>query len=215
MMLSVSFFRPKDYFAGVFNKFVTWMTRGEFCHCDLVVHTTPTEVMEVVKQIYSAAQQGEYAPEDCQRILLQIESNFFATEFRKVVQQSDTLTLAFAALWGSTMTVRVLTEVSHDSWYQIPNETTAISEIKHMNTITKEQSLETLKFSIEELGKDYDTSGALCSWFPWSSSEPQRQYQSYFCSEFCVTAFQRLGFMNTLIPLHTTPNALYDYMQLN
>lgn len=191
------------------------MTSGEFCHCDLVVHTTPTDVMEVVKQIYTAAQNKEYSPEDCQRILHQIESNFFSTAFRNVAQKSNNMTLAFAALWGNPMTVRVLTEVSHDSWYQIPDDTTAISEIKGVQEVTKEQSLQTLKFAIEEMGKDYDTSGALCSWLPWSSSEPKRQYESYFCSEFCVTALQRIGFMQSLIPLHTTPNALYEYMSLN
>ena len=191
------------------------MTSGEFCHCDLVVHTTPTDVMEVVKQIYTAAQNKEYSPEDCQRILHQIESNFFSTAFRNVAQKSDNMTLAFAALWGNPMTVRVLTEVSHDSWYQIPDDTTAISEIKSVTEVTKDQSMETLKFAIEEMGKDYDTSGALCSWLPWSSSEPKRQYESYFCSEFCVTALQRIGVMQSLIPLHTTPNALYEYMSLN
>lgn len=215
MMLSVTFFRPKDYFSSAFNRLATWMTAGEFCHCDLVVHTTPAEVMDVVKEIYASAQSREYAPGDCERILHQIESNFFGVQFRDVAQKSETITLAFAALWGSPMTVRVLTPVSHDSWYQIPNETTGISEIKVVEGITKEQSLKTLKFGIEELGKAYDVSGALCSWLPWSISKPQQQYESYFCSEFCVTACQRLGFMKTLSPLHTTPNALYDFMNSN
>mgnify|MGYP004063250365 CR=1 FL=1 len=49
-MLSVSFYRPMEYFSGTLNKFVTWMTDGEFCHCDLVIHTTPAEVMEVARE---------------------------------------------------------------------------------------------------------------------------------------------------------------------
>lgn len=213
-MLSVTFYRPMDYFSGFFNKFVTWMTDGEFCHCDLVVHTTPTEVMEVVKNIYQTAQRDGYAPEDCERIIHQIESNFFGTDFRKVAQTSDKLTLAFAALYGNPMTVRVLTEVSHDSWFQVPDDTTSISEIIHRD-VGAEQSIETLKFSIEQLGKQYDTSGALCSWLPWSSEDPKQQYEKYFCSEFVVTAFHRLGFMENLVPLHTTPNALYKFMKKN
>lgn len=187
------------------------MTDGEFCHCDLVVQTTPADVMEVVKTIYQSAQKGEYAPEDCQRIIHQIESNFFATDFRKVAQTSETLTLAFSALWGNTLTVRVLTDVSHDSWFQIPNDTTAIAEIVHRE-VSAEEGMHTLKFGIEELGKDYDTTGALCSWLPWSSEHPRAKYESYFCSEFVVTAFQRIGRMHELIPLHTTPNALYKHM---
>lgn len=213
-MLSVSFYRPMEYFSGTLNKFVTWMTDGEFCHCDLVIHTTPAEVMDVVKQIYTDAQRGEYPPEDCLRILHQIESNFFDTQFRKVAQTSDTLTLAFAALWGNPLTVRVLTEVSHDSWFQIPNDTLTIAEIMHRD-VGAEKGLQTLKFSIEQLGKDYDTTGALCSWLPWSSEHPRTQYEKYFCSEFVVTAFQRLGYMDQLTPLHTTPNALYHFMIKN
>jgi len=190
------------------------MTSGEFCHCDLIVHTTPTEVMSAVKDIYNAAQAGKYAPEDCQRILHQIESNFFATEFRKVAQTSDTLTLAFAALWGNRLTVRVLTDVSHDSWFQVPDDSLTIADIIQRD-VGDEKTSETLKFAIEQLGKDYDTSGALCSWIPWSTDTPQHQYETYFCSEFVVTVFQRLGFMNELSPTHTTPNSLYKFMKKN
>ena len=74
--------------------------------------------------------------------------------------------------------------------------------------------LDVLKFSIEELGKNYDTSGALCSWLPWGSSS-KHQYDSYFCSEFVVTTFQRLGYMLELSAPHTTPNTLYHYIDKN
>jgi len=189
------------------------MTDGEFCHCDLVIRTTPNEVMEVVKMIYQSAQKGEYTPEDCLRIIREIESNFFDTGFRKVAQTSETLTLAFSALWGNRMTVRVLSDVTHDSWFQIPSDALTIAEIVHSD-IAEAKTMETLKFSIEELGKDYDASGALCSWLPLAAS-PKRQYEKYFCSEFVVTAFQRLGSMQDLSAPHTTPNALYKYMTKN
>ena len=63
-MLSVSFYRPMEYFSGTLNKFVTWMTDGEFCHCDLVIHTTPAEVMDVVKQIYTCLLYTSPSPRD-------------------------------------------------------------------------------------------------------------------------------------------------------
>ena len=81
-----------------------------------------------------------------------------------------------------------------------------------VSDVTPEQTLESLQFSIEELGKQYDTNGALCSWLPWSSEQPRREYESYFCSEFVVTAFQRIGHLTELKPLHTTPNALFKYI---
>ena len=100
MPLAVSFYKPVDYFSGFFNRFVTWWTAGDFCHCELVVHTTPAEIMTTVKHIYEASQKSEYAPEDCQRIVTQIEMAFFDTHFRKKAQTSDQLTLSFSFLWG-------------------------------------------------------------------------------------------------------------------
>ena len=211
-MLSISFYKPIDYFSNFFNRFVSWMTAGDFCHCELVVHTTPKNIMDTVKKIYEAAQQDKYAPEDCARILHQIESNFFSTEFRKSIQSSDNIVLSFSQLWGTPATVRVLTKVSHDSWFKIPDQTTNIAEMHTIPDITAEQTLETLQFSIEELGKNYDTNGALCSVLPWTSEQPRREYESYFCSEFVVTAFQRIGHLTQLKPLHTTPNALFKYI---
>ena len=82
-----------------------------------------------------------------------------------------------------------------------------------MEEVTEEQEADSLKFAIEELGKNYHTSGALCSWMPVWNSSPRSSYESYFCSEFIVTAFQRIGFMNTLSAKHTTPNSLYHYIQ--
>lgn len=122
MSLSVSFYRPLDYFGGAFNRFVSWFTSGDFCHCELVVHTTPHDIMDSVKTIYQAAQQGEYAPEDCHRIITEIEMNFFTTEFRKAAQTRDNIVLSFSLLWGHPMCVRVLTETAHDSWFKIPQE---------------------------------------------------------------------------------------------
>lgn len=209
-MLSISFYRPEDYFSGFFNRFVTWLTAGDFCHCELVVHTTPKDIMDTVKHIYLDAQKSGYAPEDCTRILHQIESNFFSTEFKKIAQSSEQIVLSFSLLWGSPMSVRVLNTVSHDSWFQIPDKSTKNVVMKTIDT-NPEQTMQSLKFAIEELGKNYDTTGALCSWIPYKS-QPSSSYESYFCSEFVVMTFQRLEKMTELSALHTTPNTLYQYV---
>jgi hypothetical protein len=211
-MLGVSFYRPVDYFSGMFNRFVAWMTSGNFCHTELVIQAKPSAIMAVIKEIYNGAAAAKYHPDDCQRIVLAIESNFFDNRrFRDLAQSSDMMWLSFSLLWGSPMFVRPLEEHHHDSWFRIPSEQTENMELHFIDNIEEEQVLETLKFSIEELGKNYDTSGALCSWLPWESA-PKPQYESYFCSEFVVTVFQRLGFMNELSAAHTTPNTLYNYI---
>ena len=212
MPLAVSFYRPVDYFSGFFNRFVTWMTSGDYCHCELVVHTTPHEIMDTVKHIYEAAQKGEYAPEDSQRIIAQIEMAFFDTHFRKKAQTSEQMTLSFSFLWGHPMTVRVLSETAHDSWFKIPSAGDTNAVLVSMPEVTEEQQVKTLRFAIEELGKQYDTSGALCSWLPLKDSSPKMVHETYFCSEFVVTAFQRIGFLQELSALHTTPNSLFKHM---
>jgi hypothetical protein len=212
MSLAISFYKPVDYFSGVYNRFVSWVTGGEFCHCELVIHTTPTEIMEVVKKIYNSAQQSEYAPEDASRIIQQIETNFFSTSFRKHVQTSEKMSLSFSLLWGNPMSVRVLTPTAHDSWFKIPEPSDINVTIQEMSDVSSEQRLNTLKFSLEELGKDYDSSGALCSVLPTWNQEQRKSYDKYFCSEFVVTTFQRLGFLEELSAPHTTPNSLYKYI---
>jgi hypothetical protein len=208
-MLSISFYRPVDYFSGTFNRFVTWMTAGEFCHCELVVHTSPNSLMTTIKEIYSTAQQGHYNADDCNRIIGQIEMHFFDTDFRKVVQSQDKVSLSFSLLWGIPMSVRVLQETAHDSWFKLPKRTDNNATIVNYPDISDKDVNNTLRFAVEELGKDYDSSGALFSWLPFTSSEHDRRKKSYFCSEFVVTALQRIDMIPKMDALHTTPNALY------
>ena len=212
MPISISFYKPVEYFSGIFNRFAAWWTAGDFCHCELVVETTPQNIMQAVKEIYQGAQQGHYAPDDCQRMIGQIEMAFFDTGFRKLAQSSETMTLSFSQILGQQMSVRVLAKTAHDSWFKIPtNEDENVNMVQYED-VSDSHQLDMLKFAIEELGKDYDTSGALCSWLPLSDSH-QPSYDTYFCSEFIVTSFQRIGFMSDLSAKHTTPNSLFKYLQ--
>jgi len=212
-MLSVSFYRPTEYFSGVFNRLVAWMTLGDFCHTELVIEATPQEVMDTIKRIYNGASKSEYHPDDCQRIVQAIESNFFDNQrFRDLAQSSDKMWLSFSLLWGNPMFVRALETTHHDSWFRIPDKDTENMELKTFPDVKHEHVLESLQFAIEELGKSYDRSGALCSWLPSLSTIPRPSYESYFCSEFVVTVFQRLGYMTDLSPTHTTPNTLHNYI---
>lgn len=211
MPISISFYKPVDYFSGFFNRLAAWWTSGDYCHCELVIETTPKEIMTSVKEIYHSAQRGEYAPEDCTRIISQIEISFFDTGFRKLAQSSETMTLSFSQILGQHMTVRALTQTAHDTWFKIPSKEDNNVVIVHQAGVTEKQQQDTLRFAIEELGKDYDTSGALCSWLPFSTNDHAKSHETYFCSEFVVTTFQRIGFMETLDAKHTTPNSLYSY----
>jgi hypothetical protein len=170
----------------------------------------PSEaLMTSVKKIYTKASSGEYEKADCNRILGQIEKFFFSTHFREQVQSNDNITLSFSLLWGEPMSVRILHENSQDSWFKLPEtkDTNAnIIKIPHEST---EALTETMTFAIEELGKDYNQSGALFSWIPFTSNQHKRQRKSYFCSEFCATALQRIGHIDEVDALHCTPNSLF------
>ena len=68
----------------------------------------------------------------------------------------------------------------------------------------------TLRFALEELGKNYDTTSAILSVIPWHSSQHPARCDSYFCSEFVVMALQRLDGLVGVDAKHTTPNALFQ-----
>jgi hypothetical protein len=213
MVLQVSFYKPVDYFGGAFNRLAAWWTAGEFCHCELVVATTPEEIMSAVKVIYTNAQKGVYPPEDCERIISQIEMTFFDTGFRRLIQSTDELTLSFSQILGQKASVRTLTTTAHDTWFKIPGEHDDYAVLLPTSfEVTPEQQQDTLTFAIESLGKNYDTAGALCSWLPFGTNEHEEHCESYFCSGFVVTAFQRIGFMQSLDAKRTTPNSLYSVL---
>lgn len=212
-MLSVSFYRPLDYFSNTFNRLAAWVTSGEFCHCELVVHTTPDQLMTTIKNVYSSAQAGQYSPTDCNRILGQIEMYFFETGFRKVAQTQENVSISFSLLWGHPMSVRVLQKTAHDTWFKIPEKDDQTATMVDVPNVTPEQMEETVRFAIEELGKNYDSSGALFSWLPLMSNERASRKEAYFCSEFVVTALQRIDKIKNIDALHTTPNALYTRME--
>lgn len=209
-MLAVSFYRPQEYFNGTFNKFVTWLTAGEFCHCELVAQMPSEELMTAVKKIYTKASAGDYEKEDCNRILGQVEQFFFSTHFREHVQSNDNITLSFSLLWGEPMSCRILHKTSNDSWSKLPENTDTNANIIEIPHRTPEELTETMTFAIEELGKDYNQTGALFSWLPFTSNHHKRQQKSYFCSEFCATALQRIGHIDEVDAVHCTPNSLYS-----
>ena len=68
-MLGVSFYKPQEYFSGMFNRFVAWMTSGNFCHTELVIQAKPQDIMNTIKIIYQNAQSKKYHPDDCSRII--------------------------------------------------------------------------------------------------------------------------------------------------
>ena len=215
MVLNVSFYKPVELFSGTFNQFAAWWTAGDYCHCELVITTKPVEVMDVVKDIYQNAQKGVYPPDDCIRIISQIEIYFFDTAFRKHAQSTETLTLSFSQILGQRASVRVLKEKALDNWYKIPEESDNFGTLVPTTfDVSEAQQKDTLTFAIESLGKDYDTSGALCSWLPFASNARDKDCETYFCSEFVATAFQRIGFLDSLDAKRTTPNSLYSVLTL-
>lgn len=226
-MLAVTFYKPTDYFDGLFNRFVTWMTSGEFCHCELVIQTSPENVLDCVKKIYDDAQNKKYHHDDCARILSQIEIHFFDNvPFRNAIAKIDAdahqepggektpLYLSFSLLWGQPMNVRLLNDTSHDSWFRIPGDDTPNVVMKTLGEIDEENVNSTLRFALEELGKNYDTTAALFSWIPWHGHDHAIRYEKYFCSEFIVTALQRIHFLLDMNAKHTTPNALFNKISI-
>ena len=111
------------------------------------------------------------------------------------------------------MSVRVLQKTAHDTWFKMPEKNDPTATVVDVPDVTPQQLEDTLRFTIEELGKNYDSSAALFSWLPLMSTDRASRKEAYFCSEFVVTALQRIDKIKNIDALHTTPNALYTRLE--
>jgi len=209
-MIYCTFYRPSGYFEGTFNSFAAWWTSGEYCHCELVLKISSSKLMSCVKEVYDDIPNLE--EKDQKRLIPSIENFFFLPTTLRRVQQNDEVMLSFSLLWGETMCVRFLDEDATDYWYRLPSEKQKDADVLEVLDVDDEQTLSVLRYGIGEMGKQYDTSGALFSWLPLSS-EKKSKYETYFCSEFCVMALQNINLLSDLSAPHTTPNALYKSLK--
>jgi len=189
-------------FESKFNAFAAWITSGNFCHSEIVIHVDP----EILKtSITKAMTQNDHGLNSC------IEECFFSDAFaRQQLSSSEPIYVSFAALWGMKLKARVLRSTATNAYEHTPLE--KHSDVEYIRVKGIEDIQGVSDFCVMQMGKEYARFSALmsatkteCTWFHNPS-------KSKFCSELCVCALQQDNILEDLKPATITPNSLYMHI---
>ena len=185
-MIEASFARPVGLFDNFFNKFVTWLTAGNYCHSEFIF-TWDIETEE--------------------RFFNQMEGFDKLKEKYKNYEEDGKIHICFYVLWGDTTGYRLLKHTHNNPFYRMPNETQFTTLKVPME---EEDEFTMATFLLNQTKKPYDYAGALTYYLPLRNS--QSTYPQYFCSELMICALQHVRQYSDVNPSSVTPNKLYTLL---
>ena len=203
-MLSIILWTAKSVFDTTFNKIVAAVTGGPYCHAECVFTLTKEEWKD---NLLSFDKSYGTISTRAKNIWARIES--YSTD----IEDHAFISLCFYTIWGSQLSVRMLT--THDDYVfnRLPNpDYTKCHVLKF-----KDQELRhCLAFSIQELEKAYDSYKAFTYFLPemFINRPIQPALPSkYFCSEFICYMLKNVGYLKDVIPEKITPNHLQPILE--
>ncbi len=182
-MIQASFARPVGLFDNWFNKVVTWLTAGNYCHSEFIF-TWDTATAEL---FFDSLDGHDKLKEKYVDFL-----------------EDDKLHICFYVLWGDRTGYRLLKHSHNNPFYRMPNETQFKCITLPMN---QEDEFAMAQFLLKQIKKPYDYAAALGYFLPVRSS--QMEYPQYYCSELMVCALQHVRLHQDVNPSSVTPNRLY------
>jgi hypothetical protein len=185
-MLNAVFARPVGVFDKWFNKVVTYLTRGDFCHSEFVFTWTEEEAAHFFSNIDGHEK--------------------FKSNYKRYIEDGK-LHVCFYILWGDVLSYRLLKYQHNNPFYRVLDESQAAS-VK-VNT-SMENELKLANFLLSQCGKPYDYGAAVMYFVPLRSS--RTEYQQYYCSELMVCALQQCRMLQEVNPSGVTPNKLYTLL---
>lgn len=204
MSVLLSFWKPVHLFDSSFNKFAAWLTHGEFCHVEVVLHV-PSDVLKasITKAIAMKSQEKNNAID---------EAFFHDPVSRQQLASSNHMFVSFSALWGMKLSARILRNTATNAWEHTPMESHEDVEFIKLDAIEDEKLQSVCDFCVGKLGESYNTIGAL---FSASGADCAflKTPHSLFCSEMAVKAMQITGTFVDVKAAATTPNSLYKMLK--
>jgi hypothetical protein len=200
-MITLVLWKPESVFDTVFNKVVAKITGGKYCHAECNFTLSKKEWKDVLLGF------------DSKYGVISTRAKSLWARIATISEQNkdhEKLCLSFYTIWGSRMSVRLLTSTDEYIFNRLPNKefTTSLPisfddrELRHC-----------LAFSIQELDKSYDAWKAATYFLPTAlmnlPTAPQLP-SKYFCSEFICYMFKQLGYLKDIVPEQITPNHLVD-----
>lgn len=198
----VAFVQPSTPpFDVAFNKLAAVLTGGSYCHCEIAFKGVPINGLRMLLQCYGTKSQSAHNKRA--REALESVCNLFP----KNCPSTTCLTVAFYALQGMPLGVRVLAELADDPFYM------QYGDGWRQYTITDApEDVVTSQFvwCLEQTGKPYDTMAALMSPFKSAhhGSGMEADRDSWFCSNHALRFCQHMALCGDLGLSGTTPNVL-------
>lgn len=185
-MISASFARPCGLFDNFFNRFVSWLTAGDYCHSEFIV----TWDLATATTFFDNIEGHDKLKE----------------RFADYIEDGK-VNICFYVLWGDTTGYRLLKHDSNNPFYRMPNETQFTVLPLPMEV---EQEFKVATFLLNQCKKEYDYAGALTYYLPLRHSH--QEYPTYFCSQLMVCALQQVRQFQDINPSSVTPNKLYTLL---
>ncbi len=182
-MLVASFARPRGLFDNWFNRFVAYLTGGEFCHSEFVLSWDVATAAAFFRDLDGHDRlKGKWSAH----------------------QEDGEVHICFYVLWGDNITYRLLRRNHNNPFYKYPDG----HQFKAVNIdLDIEAEFKVARYLLKQVKKEYDYAGALTYWLPLRSSH--KEYPTYFCSQYMACALQHVDMLKSENPANVTPNKLH------
>ena len=185
-MLHAVFARPVGIFDNWFNKVVSYMTGGDFCHSEFMFTWTAGEAEYFFSKING--------------------HDKFKNNYKRYIEDGK-LHICFYILWGDVLSYRLLKFQHNNPFYRVLDESQS-AQLKI--NLSQENEMKVASFLISQCGKPYDYTGAVCYFVPLRHS--QTEYEKYYCSELMVCALKQCRMLLEVNASGVTPNNLYKLL---
>ena len=190
-------------FDVVFNKVAAAVTGGEFCHCEICFKHVSLVGLRDLLSCYDG-ELKKSANIRARDALLHVSSLF-----PQDCPRNTSVTIAFYALQGMPLGVRVLAELADDPFFQQYGSGWVEYDIEDAPI---DVVLSQLVWCLEQSGKPYDVMGALTSPFRSARhhSGMEADRQRWFCSNHALRFCQHMAICGELGLSGTTPNVPFN-----
>lgn len=200
------FWKPVGAFDTFFNKVVSVLTFGSYCHCEI---DFILEKQQWKNMLSSFSLSGGKVKVRAQTVWKRME------DILENIKDDTKIHLVFFTLWGSELNVRMLTASDSYIFNRLPDPRYTTSVPFQMSPDEVRLSL---GFCLQELHKKYDNKAAAMLFIPRVESICPRNFSNlpnkYFCSEFCMYLLQQCRpELRIYYPENISPNELYKIIK--
>jgi len=184
-----------------FNKVAAAVTGGRFCHCEIAFDNVKLGKLREFVSLFDGNAADDVRCRDALDTILKLYPP----------NANDELVhFAFFALQGMPLGVRVLSERSVDPFFQKYSDAWKVYQIRGApGTVVEAQ----LYWCLLQVGKKYDTVGALTCPLKTNTSAFEPDRDTWFCSDHALRFVQHMALCQDLSLRCTTPNSLEKSLQ--